>query len=73
MNPFTQNVIEDYITKQVVSNKLLVRCPVGQVIDVIYDMRTDSPTYNKVVKVPLGGEFKEDLSLSQRVLTWVFC
>ena len=41
------------------SQAKLVRCPVGQVIDVIYDMRTDSPTYNKVVKVPLGGEFKE--------------
>ena len=37
----------------------LVRCPVGQVLDVIYDMRNDSPTVGNIVKVPLGGEHKE--------------
>ena len=37
----------------------LVRCPMGQVLDVIYDMRIDSPTYNNIVTVPLGGEHKE--------------
>lgn len=37
----------------------LMRCPVGKILDVVYDMRKDSPTYSNTVKVPLGGEYKE--------------
>lgn len=41
----------------------LVRCPEGAIYDVAVDLRVDSPTYKKWIKVELSGENKLQLFL----------
>ena len=47
----------------------LVRCVYGQVLDVIVDIRPDSPSYAKIVTVQLNGGLRRSVLYLRVVLT----
>ena len=48
----------------------LVRCLTGKIYDVAVDLRKDSKTYKKWIKVELSGENKRQLLMMLRSVIW---